>query len=130
MNAAELEGNPRLDDWVVHDLNADPELPYDDQSFDAVVNAVSVQYLTRPVEVYRSVCRVLKPGGLALIATSHRLFPTKAIRGWQMLDPRGRISLLAQYFELAGGYDKAAFVDRSPPAADPLWVVHARRCAE
>ena len=67
MNRADLERNPRLDEHCVHDLNADPELPYPDQSFDAVVNAVSVQYLIRPVEVFASVRRVLAPGGLPLI---------------------------------------------------------------
>ena len=58
MNRAELEDNPRLDDFVVHDLNRDPVLPYADGEFDAVVCAVSVQYLTRPLEVFASVRRV------------------------------------------------------------------------
>ena len=48
LNLAELEANPRLHDFTVHDLNAAPTLPYPDESFDAVLNAVSVQYLTRP----------------------------------------------------------------------------------
>jgi hypothetical protein len=42
MNAEELAANPRLDDSCVHDLNADPQLPYPAESFDAVLNAVSV----------------------------------------------------------------------------------------
>jgi len=128
MNAAELGANPRLDDWEVHDLNRDPELPYDDESFDAVLNAVSIQYLVRPVEVFASVRRVLRPGGLAIVATSHRLFPTKAIRGWQLLPSDERMRLLASYFARAGGFEPAAFVDRSPPDADPLCIVYARRC--
>ena len=45
MNADELSRNPALDDWVVHDLNREPTLPFDDGSFDAVLIAVSVQYL-------------------------------------------------------------------------------------
>ena len=80
MNAFELEQNSRLTEHVVQDLNQQPELPYDTASFDAVVNAVSIQYLTRPVEVFRSCARVLRPGGLHIIALSHRCFPTKAIR--------------------------------------------------
>ena len=63
MNALELAKNSRLTDHVVQDLNHQPELPYDTASFDAVVNAVSIQYLTRPVEVFRSCARVLRPGG-------------------------------------------------------------------
>src|SRR4051794_23186945 len=37
MNAEEMADNPQLDRWVVHDLNRDPTLPFDDESFDAVV---------------------------------------------------------------------------------------------
>jgi len=126
MNRCELEHNPRLTDFAIHNLNAMPELPYPDVTFDAVVNAVSIQYLTRPVEVYASVRRVLKPGGLALIATSHRCFPSKAILAWHGASPPDRLRLLARYFELAG-FDRAESVDRSPPHADPLWVIMARR---
>ncbi len=127
MNRDELERNSRLDDFVIHDLNANPELPYPDATFDAVLNAVSIQYLTRPVEVYASVAHVLKPGGIAVIATSHRCFPTKAIMAWHALQPEQRIRVLRLYFELAGGFAPAEFLDRSPPSADPLWVVLARK---
>jgi SAM-dependent methyltransferase len=127
MNAAELKRNPRLSEWCVHDLNRDPELPYEDASFDAVVNAVSIQYLIRPVEVFRSVARVLRPGGLHLVATSHRLFPTKAVRAWQMLPAERRFELIRSYFERAGGYGAVRFEDRSPAGADPLWILQARR---
>ncbi len=131
MNRVELEHNPRLSDFAVQDLNATPELPYPDATFDAVVNAVSIQYLTRPVEVYASVRRVLKPGGLALVATSHRCFPTKAIAAWHTASPRDLIRLIQHYFELAGGFAPGEFIDRSPPGgADPLWVVPARRLLE
>jgi len=127
MNAVELRANPRLTDFVVHDLNADPELPYADASFDVVLNAVSIQYLTRPVEVYTSVARVLKPHGLAVIATSHRCFPTKAIMAWHATGVEERIRIIERYFALAGGYEPAVFCDRSPEHADPLWLVVARR---
>ncbi|MDX2171030.1 MAG: methyltransferase domain-containing protein [Deltaproteobacteria bacterium] len=127
MNRVELEHNPRLSERVVHDLNATPELPFADDSFDAVLNAVSIQYLTRPVEVYASVRRVLKPGGLALIATSHRCFPTKAIMAWHALSPPERFALVERYVDLAGGFDPVERIDRSPAGADPLWVVAARK---
>jgi hypothetical protein len=57
MNAEELAHNPRLDERVVHDLNVSPTLPWDDGLFDAVVNAVSIQYLVRPVEVFAEIRR-------------------------------------------------------------------------
>jgi len=127
MNRTELEHNPRLTDFVVHDLNATPELPYPDATFDAVFNAVSIQYLTRPVEVYASVCRVLKPNGLAVIATSHRCFPTKAIMAWHASSPAERAHVLQLYLQLAGGFGRATYLDRSPADADPLWVVMANK---
>ena len=127
MNDAELGANPQLTDFAVHDLNAQPELPYEDASFDAVVNAVSIQYLTRPVEVFASVRRVLRPGGLHAIAMSHRLFPTKAVRAFHALPPRERMAVVRSYFMLAGGYTEAELLDRSPENADPLWIVVAAR---
>lgn len=126
LNEAELARNPRLDDHVVHDLNRDPELPFDDASFDVVVNAVSVQYLTRPVEVFRACARVLRPGGWHVVAMSHRCFPTKAIRAWHVLPAQDRLGVVASYFRLAGGYSEPSVSDRSPPGADPLWIVMAR----
>jgi SAM-dependent methyltransferase len=127
LNAAELERNPRLTERVVQDLNATPRLPWPDATFDAVVNAVSIQYLTRPVEVFAEVGRVLRPGGLHVVATSHRMFPTKAIAAWHALEPAGRLRLIGHYFELAGGYDEPRILDRSPRDADPLWVVLASK---
>ncbi|MBI1818464.1 MAG: class I SAM-dependent methyltransferase [Deltaproteobacteria bacterium] len=127
MNHAELARNRQLSDFVVHDLNIAPELPCPDTTFDAVINAVSVQYLTRPIEVFASVYRALKPGGFCAVAMSHRLFPTKAIAAWHTLDATDRARLVASYFQLAGGYDAPQFLDRSPVDADPLWIVIARR---
>jgi SAM-dependent methyltransferase len=63
MNPSELDANPMATTRVVHDLNADPRLPFDDGSFDDVVCCVSIDYLTRPIEVFRDVSRVLRPGG-------------------------------------------------------------------
>ena len=127
MNHEELAANPRLHDFVVHDLNRHPELPYGDASFDAVVNAVSVQYLTRPLEVFASVRRVLRPGGVHAVAISHRMFPQKAIAAWQSLSPTDRVTLVGAYFSLTPGWEQPRVLDRSPPGADPLWVICSRR---
>ncbi len=122
MNEAELAANPRLDEHVVHDLNAAPELPYPDDVFDRITVAVSIQYLTRPVEVLRDALRTLKSGGEICIAMSHRLFPTKAILAFHRLPPADRVRLVSAYLDRAGFQD-VRFVDRSPDQADPLWLV-------
>ena len=51
MNGDELARNPQLSEWKVADLNKDPRLPYADNSFDVITNCVSVDYLTKPIEV-------------------------------------------------------------------------------
>ena len=79
MNEAELARNPVLTEFTVRDLNDDPQLPYEDNSFDVVTNAVSVDYLNKPVEVFKEMHRVLKPGGRAIMSFSNRCFPTKGM---------------------------------------------------
>jgi SAM-dependent methyltransferase len=127
MNAGELAANPRLDAHVVHDLNEEPVLPFPDASFDAVLNAVSIQYLVRPVEVYAEVARVLRAGGVSIVAMSHRCFPTKAVRAFHVLPRDARLALVARYHEAAGGFERIELHDASPAAGDPLWIVTARR---
>ncbi len=127
MNGTELAANPRLTEPVVQDLNADPRLPWPDGRFDAVLNALSIQYLTRPLEVYAEVARVLRPGGVAIIAHSHRCFPTKAVRAFRDYAPADRLRLCRHYLDQTGAFGPAQLVDRSPPDADPLWIVLARR---
>ena len=129
MNALELDRNPRLTQHVVQDLNRQPELPFADASFDAVINAVSLQYLTQPVAVFRSCARVLRPGGVHVIGLSHRCFATKAIMAWHVIPPDQRSHVVRAYFQRAGGYEVPTVWDRSPEDADPLWVVWARRKA-
>lgn len=49
MSEAELQRNPVLTDFSVRDLNKEPKLPYEDNSFDVITNVVSVDYLNRPL---------------------------------------------------------------------------------
>ena len=104
MNARELEQNTRLAHRVVHDLNTQPALPLPDNSFDAVVCTVSVEYLVEPVAVFRELARVLKPGAPAIVTFSDRCFPTKAIALWGELHPFERLALVQEYFRKAGGF--------------------------
>ena len=129
MNADELAANPALTEWVVHDLNADPALPYDGAGFDVVTIAASVQYLRRPVAVFREIGRVLQPGGICSVAFSNRCFPTKATALWSATGDAGHAQIVSAYFHYAGGFDEAEALDLSPDPgrSDPLYVVQARR---
>ncbi|KAJ8602146.1 hypothetical protein CTAYLR_003491 [Chrysophaeum taylorii] len=66
---------PAVLDLHERGFNENPSLPFGDAEFDIVTNAVSVDYLTRPLEVCREVERVLKPGGAALFALFEPLLP-------------------------------------------------------
>ena len=105
MNAAELADNQRLSDYRVHDLNRIPDLPYPDQTFDAVVCSVSVEYLTQPFAVFEDVRRILKPGGRFILTFSNRWFPPKVIRVWTELHEFERMGLVLEYFYRTGGYE-------------------------
>lgn len=128
LNAEELARNPSLSSYVVHDLNANPVPPLEDASFDAVLCTVSVEYLTRPIEVFAAVARVLKPGAPFLVSFSERWFPTKVIRLWTDLHPFERMGLVLEYFRRAGYVDLATESVRGwpRPADDP----YAERLAQ
>jgi SAM-dependent methyltransferase len=124
MNAAELGANPRLSDWVVHDLNVAPELPFAAGAFDAATICVSIQYLTQPVAVLRDLARVVRPGGRAIVTFSNRCFPTKAVAIWQALDDRGHLALVTRYFADAG-WEQVELRASPQRGSDPLYAVIA-----
>jgi SAM-dependent methyltransferase len=133
LNGDELAANPQAAETVVHDLNAQPRLPFGDATFDAAVCCVSVDYLTRPVEVFADVARVLRPGAPFVCTFSNRCFPTKAVRGWLMANDEQRGAIVGRYFRLAGGWDEPVIQrrddhpTRTRPARDPLYAVWAHR---
>lgn len=127
MNDDELQANPRLDHRLVQDLNRQPVLPFADAAFEAVLIAVSVQYLIRPFEVFAEIGRVLAPGGRCVVAMSHRLFPSKAIYAFHVLSAAERCQVVAAYLTQGAGMTDVDVLDRSPPRGDPLWLVVGTR---
>ena len=130
MNAEELARNPRLASWVVQNLNREPRLPFDDESFDGCIDTVSVQYLQQPIAVFREVLRVLRPGAPFILTFSNRCFPSKAVAAWRALDDNGHVELVAAYFGQCGGWssiDARNCTPRSDAYTDPLFAVFARK---
>ncbi len=101
LNEVELKANPILVEHVIHDLNSDPLLPFPDNRFDVVVNTVSVDYMTQPLEVFREVSRVLKPDGLFIVVFSNRIFPPKAVNIWKTGTEKQRVELVRRFFSLS-----------------------------
>ena len=127
MNQEELENNPHLTETLVHDLNSTPTTTLPSNFFDIALCAVSVQYLTQPVEVFREVARTLKSGGVFIVSFSHRMFPTKAVEVWKSLGTEDRTQLVGAYFQISELFDEPTLVKREPTKADPLWIVFATK---
>ncbi|MDQ6693230.1 MAG: methyltransferase domain-containing protein [Chloroflexota bacterium] len=128
MNADELAYNPCLNEYLVQDLNTHPRLPFDDGTFDGVAICVSIQYLTRPVEVLRETARVLKNGSSLVVTFSNRCFPTKAVALWQSLDDPGHLQLVTRYLRETNAFTEIESLDRSVRrwGNDPLYAVVGR----
>jgi len=104
LNDPELKKNSRLSESVVQDLNSNSGLPFESNSFDAVVCTVSVEYLIDPMAVFEEVARILRPEGYFVVTFSNRWFPTKAIKIWQQLHEFERMGLVLEYFIRSGGF--------------------------
>ncbi|CAA9493601.1 MAG: hypothetical protein AVDCRST_MAG25-3502 [uncultured Rubrobacteraceae bacterium] len=125
MNEVELRNNPRLDEYVVQNLNENPKLQFGDAEFDGMGICVSVDYLIDPVTVLREAGRVLKVGAPIVITFSNRCFPDKAVAIWHQLDDRGHMQLVESYLREAGNFANVRSLDRSPRRmfSDPLYAV-------
>jgi SAM-dependent methyltransferase len=128
MNAEEMADNPQLAKAVVHDLNREPRLPFADGEFDGATCAVSIQYVLHPLQLFREVHRVLRPGAPFVVSFSNRCFPTKAVAVWLGSTDAQHCLLVRSYFDAAGGWGDVRDEDRSPEGnGDPLYVVWGRR---
>jgi SAM-dependent methyltransferase len=140
MNSEEMAHNPALNRHVVHDVNAEPRLPFPEESFHAVLCSLSVEYMVQPVAVLRDVARVLKPGGRIGISFSNRWFPPKTIVLWPELYEFERLGYVLDLFRRTGVFDGLETVSRrnwwrpeddkyypSLLTSDPVYLAWARR---
>lgn len=138
MNEEELAKNPRLDGYFIQDLNQNPKLPRSDEEFDAVLIAVSVQYLQYPEAIFSEIQRVLKPNGIVIISFSNRMFYQKAIAAWRDSTETSRVELVKGYFKLVPGFSEPEVIVQQsslPPilqmmgfaGSDPFYAVIAEK---
>lgn len=127
MNDIEMAENGQLNEHHIHNLNVEATLPFDAGRFDAVLCAVSVQYLIRPLDVFADVYRVLKPGGLFVVSFSNRCFPTKAINGWLESNDQQHIAIVASYFQFSAEWEQPHTRIKALPNSDPLFMLWARK---
>ena len=140
LNENELEQNKQLNRHVIHDLNHDPNLPFPENTFDAVVNTVSVDYMTQPIMVFKEVGRILKPGGIFIVIFSNRMFPQKAVKVWRESDENERVILVNDLFDLSGTFTETSrFASKGKPrpkddkyahetpVSDPIYAVYAEK---
>ncbi len=138
LNAEELARNRRLNHYFVQNLNENPKFPLQDQDFDAVLNCVSVQYLQYPDAVFFEIHRILKPGGIAIISFSNRMFFQKAISAWRDGTEASRVELVKSYFQSVPGFSPPEVIARQSAApsflqmlgigsGDPFYAVIAQR---
>lgn len=141
LNQEELAKNRRLNHYFIQDLNDNPHLPLEDQSFDAVLNAVSVQYIQHPEVVFSEIHRILKPGGIAIISFSNRMFYQKAIQAWREGNEGSRVALVKRYFQAVEGFSHPEAVTRKSDlpsilqfmgmgGGDPFYAIIAHRLPE
>jgi Methyltransferase domain len=138
LNESELAKNPRFNHYFVQNLNQELKLPLADNSFEAVLNTVSVQYLQYPEAIFAEVYRILKPDGIAIFSFSNRMFYHKAIAAWRDASESDRVELVKGYFQSVPGFsapEVVTHISNVPDmfrllgmgGGDPFYAVIARK---
>jgi SAM-dependent methyltransferase len=88
--------------------------------------------------VFSEIRRILKPGGIAIISFSNRMFFQKAIAAWRDGTEKSRVELVKGYFQAVPGFSPPEVITRQSAApnflqmfgvggGDPFYAVMAER---
>lgn len=105
LNEEELIANQQLTDFVVHNVNKTPALPFEDNTFDVIIYTAAVEYLTDPKTTFSELKRITKSGGHIVITFTDHWNATKSILLWPELHAFERLGLVLDYFIKAGGLE-------------------------
>ncbi len=125
LNSSEMAKNPQLDEYVVQDLNKIPFLPFGNGEMDAVICTISIQYLTKPIEIFAEVNRILKPGGVFVVSFSKSYFSAKAIAAWIATTNEQHIQIVVSYFKHSSNWTQLRKKVFIPKNSDPLYTIWA-----
>ena len=117
LSKSDMEANPALTEHVIHNLNEEPVLPFETDSFDAVICTAGVEYLTSPFEIIEEAGRLLKPGGVFSLVFTEQWVKEKVIGIWPELYPFERMGLVSQYFVRSEMFEN-------------IWTSSDRSCSE
>ena len=119
LNREELERNEQfrrgMNAFFVRNFNEHPVVDAPDRTFDMVSMCVSIQYMQRGEELFREIFRVLKPGGVAIISYSNRMFYEKAVSVWRDGTGYSRTQLVKSYFQNVNGFTEPEVITEVLP---------------
>ncbi|KAI4185646.1 MAG: hypothetical protein L6R41_004003 [Letrouitia leprolyta] len=149
LSTPELASNPILAHRITQNLNLSPQItlpsssssPSTPKLLDATTCVVSIDYLTQPIPVLRSILEQTREGGTLHLVISNRCFPSKVVGRWLEIGERERLELVAGYVWWSGwrGVEIVDVVEEVAKSeeegkwgrlsmmfsfkGDPLWVV-------
>lgn len=145
LNAAEMDVNTSLHNYMIRDLNATPfvKLPVPSMYFDAVICNDVVPYLIQPELVFREMRRILRLRGVLVVSFSDSYFWDKAIAAWKEATPDARLQLVQDLIvkSTAGAFQVIRVMSSQQPltkcaqfgkqckhaSSQPLYAVVAKR---
>ena len=133
LNKELMETNPSLTETIIADLNkVVPELGIDSEevnqlgndTFDVILIANTIEFLTSPREVFKTCWKALKPGGIMMVAFSEReamkgKFGDAQTKMWRGYNDDQHMWMAGSFFQFSAGdgWERLKGFDISPESA-------------